>query len=108
VCGQSLARWARASCVLLLLCGLTGQRLPPAVGQDSNAGADQAAVIEAALGKHVAYLASDELRGRDVGTEGLELAAQYIARAFEQAGVEIDSFDGTPFQTFNITRSEER
>lgn len=59
-------------------------------------------MIEAALGKHVAYLASDELRGRDVGTEGLELAAQYIARAFEQAGLEIDLFDGTPFQTFNI------
>ncbi len=33
------------------------------------------------------YLASDELKGRDSGSEGIELAAQYIEQYFEKNGV---------------------
>jgi hypothetical protein len=58
--------------------------------------------LESRLGIDMAYLASDELQGRDVGSEGLELAARYIAQSFEQEGLQVDLFDGTPFQTFNI------
>jgi hypothetical protein len=60
------------------------------------------AEIESRLGTDMAYLAGDELQGRDVGSEGLELAARYIAKSFEQEGLQIDLFDGTPFQTFKI------
>jgi len=34
------------------------------------------------------YLASDELKGRDSGSEGIELAAQYIEKKFEDSGIE--------------------
>src|SRR5258705_13956515 len=36
---------------------------------------------------HIAYLASDELAGRETGSEGHRRAAQYIAAAFKRAGL---------------------
>lgn len=50
----------------------------------------------------ISYLASDELAGRDVGTPGLQLAADYIAASFAEAGLDTTLFDGTPWQTFSI------
>lgn len=41
----------------------------------------------ATMGKHMGYLASDELKGRDSGSEGIELAAQYIEAYFKAHGV---------------------
>ena len=38
---------------------------------------------------HINYLASDDLGGRGVGTEGIELAARYIAQQFEALGLAI-------------------
>jgi hypothetical protein len=37
---------------------------------------------------HVEYLASDELEGRNTGTAGYMKAAQYVARQFQDAGLE--------------------
>ncbi len=37
---------------------------------------------------HVEFLASDELAGRDTPSPGLEAAAEYIARRFEELGLE--------------------
>src|SRR5215510_12996724 len=37
--------------------------------------------------KHIEYLASDELAGRETGSEGHRRAAQYVAGAFERAGL---------------------
>ncbi len=37
--------------------------------------------------KHVEYLASDELEGRNVGSPGFDKAATYVASQFEQAGL---------------------
>src|SRR5438309_1946097 len=37
--------------------------------------------------KHVEYLASDELDGREPGTAGYEKAANYVAGQFEEAGL---------------------
>src|SRR5579884_3146099 len=37
--------------------------------------------------KHVEYLASDELEGRNVGSPGFEKAAAYVAGQFEHAGL---------------------
>ncbi|BAO55462.1 M28 family peptidase [Nonlabens marinus] len=36
----------------------------------------------------VQYLASDELKGRETGSEGIELAATYLAERFEQMGIQ--------------------
>lgn len=57
---------------------------------------------ETRLAADMGYLASDELRGRDIGSEGLEMAAQYIADSFATSGLVTDSFSGEPFQTFSI------
>ncbi len=99
----SVQRMRRSFTLLLFYC-LAMQVPFTAAGQDAllGAGVEPAAAVEAELGKHIEYLASDELRGRDVGSEGLELAAQYIAASFEQTGLETKLFNDTPFQTFKI------
>lgn len=50
----------------------------------------------------LAYLASDELAGRGVGTEGIQRAAQYIAERFQGLGLETTAFDESPYQEFTI------
>jgi len=44
-----------------------------------------------ALVDHVAFLASDRLAGRGLGSEGLALAAAYVAERFQQAGLKLVS-----------------
>ncbi|MFM8572690.1 MAG: hypothetical protein ACKOAU_13945, partial [Pirellula sp.] len=51
----------------------------------------------------IAYLASDELKGRAAETPGLKLAADFIAKRFGELGLQTDLFDGQPFQYFEIT-----
>ncbi|MEZ5942756.1 MAG: M28 family peptidase [Planctomycetaceae bacterium] len=51
----------------------------------------------------VKYLASDELEGRGVGTEGLEKAAAYVADVFQRAGLDVTRAGGDPFQEFEVT-----
>ncbi len=46
------------------------------------------AIRERALGAHVAFLAAPALGGRGLGTEGLEAAAEYVAAALAQTGLE--------------------
>jgi aminopeptidase N len=43
---------------------------------------------EARMLKDIEYLASDELAGRGLGSEGLDRAADYIARQFSDAGLQ--------------------
>ena len=50
------------------------------------------------LRKHLEYIASDELGGRDTPSPGLDLAADYIAKQFRVAGLEPVGDDGY-FQT---------
>jgi hypothetical protein len=53
------------------------------------------------LQDHVRYLASDSLEGRLVGTPGIELAADYIAKHFGAIGLE-PLFDGSYYQDFDL------
>jgi hypothetical protein len=46
----------------------------------------------------VKFLASDDLKGRGIGTHELDQAADYIAEKFEQYGLQTGSDDGTYFQ----------
>jgi Zn-dependent M28 family amino/carboxypeptidase len=48
------------------------------------------------------YLAADSLEGRGVGTAGLDAAAKYIARAFQDLGLEPAGNDGY-YQVFEIS-----
>lgn len=55
-----------------------------------------------ALLEHVKFLSSDDLKGRGNGTEGLERAAEYVARHFEEAGLQPGGPGDSWFQPFEI------
>ncbi len=68
-----------------------------------RAAAETEKVAEHRLLESVKYLASDELEGRGVGTKGLDLAADFLARQFREAGLKTDLYEGSPFQKFKMT-----
>jgi hypothetical protein len=57
-----------------------------------------------ALQGDLAYLASDELAGRNTPSPGLEMAADYIAAHFRQGGLEPAGPDGSYFQVAKFAR----
>lgn len=63
-------------------------------GADSTEAAAAAETVTAAeVEAHVDFLASDELRGRDTPSRGLEVAARYMATRFASLGLEPPSPD---------------
>ncbi len=46
--------------------------------------AQETQFLDELIEKHLFYLASDELMGRDTGSEGIELAAQYLEKYFRR------------------------
>lgn len=57
-----------------------------------------------AIEAHMAYLASDELEGREAGTPGYDKAADYVAGEFARLGLAPAGDDGTYFQTVRLKR----
>src|SRR5262245_49766446 len=55
--------------------------------------------------KDVFYLTSDECEGRGLKTDGINKAADYIARSFKSAGLKPAMPDGSYFQPFTIKES---
>ncbi len=74
--------------LVLASCGLSA--VTPAIPPD--------AILD-----HIKFLASDELRGRGNGTEGLERAADYIAAEFKEAGLHPAGDGSNWFQPFQLT-----
>jgi hypothetical protein len=72
-----------------------------------RAAAEEPAEIEKRLGNAVRYLASDQLEGRGVGTKGLDLAAEFIARQFAEAGLKTQLSERGPFQEFTFNLAPE-
>jgi hypothetical protein len=64
--------------------------------------ADSPAAMTADLREWLGYIASDELEGRQVFTEGLGLAAGYIAGHLAEWNVKPGGEDGTYFQTVKV------
>jgi hypothetical protein len=56
--------------------------------------------IIARMKKDVFFLASEECEGRGVGTNGLDLAAHYVAAQFKKAGLKPGGVNNTYFQPF--------
>ncbi len=54
------------------------------------------------LMKHVRFLASEELEGRGVGSEGLKKATEYAAEKFKSMGLKPAGEYGAYFQNFNV------
>ena len=50
----------------------------------------------------IKYLASDELEGRGVGTNGLNVAAEFVKNEFAKAGLAVDRVKGGAFQKFDL------
>ncbi len=75
--------------------------------QRATAESDDTSAMEKRILESVEYLADDKLEGRGPGTQGINLAADYIAGQFKQAGLAVESFDGTPFQPFEIQMNAE-
>ena len=80
--------------VCLLVLGVAPQHAAPV----ENSGIAQQADLREWLG----YIASDELEGRQVFTEGLGLAAGYIADHLAAWNVKPGGEDGTYFQTVKV------
>jgi len=53
----------------------------------------------------VSFLASDEMNGRDTPSKELDIAAQYVAERFRQAGLEGLGPEGSFFQTAELFRT---
>jgi len=51
--------------------------------------------------KHIEYLASDELKGRGLGTDEIDIAAEYIAEKFKEYGLQ--PMGNSYFQQFSHT-----
>lgn len=85
-----------ASALILAACG--AEAPPPA---PTELPAPDAAAIEA----HMAFLASDELEGREAGTPGYDMAAAYVAERFAEIGLTPAGDDGTYFQEIPFLRS---
>jgi hypothetical protein len=75
----------------------------------SNALKYQETITESDLKKHLTYIASDELEGRDTGSEGQKKAGQYIINYLEEYGLKpiVKSEDGSLsyYQRFNVYKN---
>ncbi|MFM9963383.1 MAG: M28 family peptidase [Planctomycetaceae bacterium] len=65
--------------------------------------ADVAPEVKSRLTEDLKYLASDDLEGRGVGTKGIDLAADFISKAFRESGLDVTKAGGDPFQEFSMT-----
>src|SRR6187431_2899421 len=93
------SRFFSALCGALLLSvlafqapGLAQMRKPTGVS----------AITQADMKEWLTYLASDQLQGRQVYTEGLGLAASYIAEHLKAWGVKPAGDDGSYFQVVKV------
>ncbi len=71
------------------------------------AGAEEPWVFSASpdlIRAHMAYLASDEMKGRDAGTPEYDLAAAYVARQFQEMGLKPLGDDGSFLQAVTLVR----
>ena len=57
------------------------------------------AILEARLEAHITFLADDLLRGRQPGTEGYDIAANYVVSQFRQMGLQPAGDNGGYLQT---------
>ena len=67
---------------------------------------DSPEITSAEIKEHISFLASDELKGRDSGTEEILEAAEYIADEFAEYGLK-PSFDGSYLQEFPFIKTIE-
>lgn len=62
-------------------------------------------LLQDRLRAHIEFLAADELRGRQPGTEGYNIAANYVASQFQQLGLVPAGSEGSFFQQVPLRRA---
>jgi aminopeptidase YwaD len=67
---------------------------------------DSPEITSAEIKEHISFLASDELKGRDSGTEEILEAAEYISDEFAEYGLK-PAFEGNYFQEFPFIKTIE-
>ena len=55
--------------------------------------------------KHMSYLASDDMQGREAGTPGYDKAADYVTAQFKELGLAPGGDNGSYFQEVPLRRS---
>ena len=73
----------------------------PAAATPAASASAEARRIEA----DVRYLADDKLEGRDTGTPGYDLAAEYVARRYTEMGLKPAGDDGSFFQRVPLLKA---
>jgi hypothetical protein len=85
----------------ILLCFKTWGQTPIKIYEET--------ITEADLKRHLTYIASDELEGRDTGSEGQKKAAKYIVEHFKSIGlmpiVKTESGEMSYYQNFNLHKT---
>ena len=65
-----------------------------------------AAISAANIKSHIDFLASDLLEGRDTGSRGFDIGAQYVATRFAALGLDPAGDNGTYFQRIGFTSAQ--
>ncbi|MCA9076219.1 MAG: M20/M25/M40 family metallo-hydrolase [Planctomycetaceae bacterium] len=82
----------RAAVILTTLVAQRSVAMEPSVARDT--------IVIEDLKRHVGFLASDSLEGREAGSRGGQAAATYLAHEFRQLGLTPSGDDGDFFQEF--------
>ena len=73
---------------------------------DENNKTDEDSDAYKRIDYEIKYLASDELEGRGVQTEGIKKAAEYIVKEYKKAGLKSGTEDGSFMQEFPVRINE--
>jgi hypothetical protein len=97
-------RLTRIAMLLVFVCAARA-------GAQSPAGTAAATITPDDVKQRIAFLASDQLKGRDTPSPGLELAAEYIAKEFASYGLKAGGDAGSfiqrwPFQSSKLDVSK--
>lgn len=101
---HGVGRESRLCVILVAILGVSAGAalLASGIVAEDSRGRRNAAITAEEIRAHVRFLASDELQGREAGTEGAERAARYIASAFHAYGLKPVGDEGTYEQRFSF------
>lgn len=96
-------------CLIAVVASCTGSQqstqAPPSTNTEALL-AYQNEITVPFLKKHLSALAHDSMKGRETGTEGLKMAADYLARQYKKMGLEPVGDDSTYFQRFTLNATK--
>jgi hypothetical protein len=87
---------------LLLQIGVSRAEIPATPETPRNESDPVVSAVEASLRTDVQYLASEELRGRSVTDDTIDVAADYISGRMAGIGLDVSMIDGSAYQPVSI------